>query len=78
MPPDFLLMKFSWQKEGVERVGNHFNQREEYMHIKQKCEKISHFHTIVRSLELIKKNIPVVLDDVIKVSVSHVITGLGG
>lgn len=58
-------------------MGNHFNQREEYMHIKQKCEKTSHFHTTVRSLELIK-NILVVLDDVIKVSVSSVITGLGG
>lgn len=63
--------------EDVERVGNCFNHREEQMHRKE-WEKMQRFHTIVRSLELIKQNVLVVLDGVIKVGVGHAMKVLMG
>lgn len=52
---DFVLMKFSWLKKGVERVVNYFNHREEYMHKNRSVKKYSIFIQLLRSLELIKK-----------------------
>ena len=54
---DFVLMKFSWLKKGVERVVNYFNHREEYMHKNRSVKKYSIFIQLLRSLELIKKHL---------------------